>query len=415
MPITVQYYETTGVAMIALYWESTNSQAKQIIPSSALYYKQSEVPITGDAYMIAAEDVPTAPTNLAQDGPATYDHTSLTLTWSAPVDTGCLAVLGYKYQYKGATASSSPLTWTDAPHTTMNGANTGGTISQLVAGEPIKLRIVARNHLGYGTPSKEITLTPAKKPSAPGPVLVPPEPHAYGGDYLVLTWTAPTDTGANDNTKIALTKYMLEVDEQFGLGFVPLVEFDASIDGPFSATMTYTHTNLILGHPYQYRVKAENLMGYGAYSAPSPDSPHGYIPRSAPGKPPSAPKLVPEHSTRTEIVISPDPIIDNTGGSAITGYNVYVDDGNDGPFGGPYPATAESTPSPPGPPGTTWRFSTAALPIAPTTGKIYKFKYSAVNVAGESPLSDELSVLLAEVPTAPQGLRRIDSATLPAG
>lgn len=53
----------------------------------------------------------------------------------------------------------------------------------------------------------------------------------------------------------------------FGQGFVPLIVFDASIDGPFPSTMTFTHSNLILGHGYQYRVMASNLMGYGAYSS----------------------------------------------------------------------------------------------------------------------------------------------------
>jgi hypothetical protein len=47
--------------------------------------------------MIDAIDVPQAPTNLAQDGPLTYAHTSLTLTWDAPVDTGCLSIVSYKY------------------------------------------------------------------------------------------------------------------------------------------------------------------------------------------------------------------------------------------------------------------------------------------------------------------------------
>lgn len=97
MPITVQYYETTGLAMVALYWQST-SQTRTIIPTSALYYKLSEIPISGDSFMINAIDVPQAPTNLAQDGIPTYSHYSLTLTWSAPLDTGCLPIIGYKYQ-----------------------------------------------------------------------------------------------------------------------------------------------------------------------------------------------------------------------------------------------------------------------------------------------------------------------------
>lgn len=31
--------------------------------------------------------------------------------------------------------------------------------------------------------------------------------------------------------------------------------------------MAYKHENLINGHAYTYRVKAENLMGYGVYSS----------------------------------------------------------------------------------------------------------------------------------------------------
>jgi len=116
--------------------------------------------------------------------------------------------------------------------------------------------------------------------------------------------------------------------------------------------------------------------------------------------------LVPEDSDRNEIVIRYDPIIENTGGSAILQYNVYVDNGLDGPFSGPYTSSAN---------GMTMLFSTNLLPVAPTTGRIYRFKYSSVNVHGESELSDELSVLLAEVPTAPTQLHRIDSEILPAG
>lgn len=262
----------------------------------------------------------------------------------------------------------------------------------------MKLRIVARNSLGYGNPSEPIELVPSTRPSAPGPVLVT----TYGGDYLELQWAAPTDTGANDALTLPLTRYMLEVDEQFGQGFVTLFEFDADIDGPFASVMAFTHSNLILGHPYQYRVKAENLMGYGVYSSIA----QSYIPRQIPGKPPTAPVLVPELSDRTELVIQYAAITENTGGSPILQYSVYVDDGLDGPFSGPYVSMGS---------GMTMRFSTNLLPTSPVTGRIYRFKYTATNIAGESELSDELSVLLAEVPSTPLNLHRIDSATLPAG
>jgi hypothetical protein len=159
----------------------------------------------------------------------------------------------------------------DAPSQSVVGANTVGTVSSLVSGQSVKLRIVARNSLGYGNPSEPIELVPSRRPSAPGPVQVT----TYGGDYLELQWAAPLDTGANDDTTLPLMKYMLEVDEQFGQGFVSLFEFDAELEGPFASVMVYTHSNLILGHPYRYRVMAQNLMGYGEYSSIA----QSYIPR----------------------------------------------------------------------------------------------------------------------------------------
>jgi hypothetical protein len=116
--------------------------------------------------------------------------------------------------------------------------------------------------------------------------------------------------------------------------------------------------------------------------------------------------LVPEESDRFEIVISYDPIVENTGGSAILKYYVYVDDGLDGLFEGPY--TSESN-------GMTMKFSTNQLAGPFYAGRIYRFKYSSENIAGESEISEELSVLLAEVPKAPTQLHRIDSEILPAG
>jgi hypothetical protein len=50
-----------------------------------------------------------------------------------------------------------------------------------------------------------------------------------------------------------------------------------------------------------------------------------------------------------------------------------------------------------------------------TTGRIYRLKYSATNVAGEGDLSPEVQILLAETPSAPVDLRRISIWELPAG
>jgi hypothetical protein len=118
------YYDTTGVAMVSLFWQSS-SQTQQVIPSSSYYYKQSEVPITGDAFMIDAQYTPMKPLSLTQGDSTTFSATSLTLTWAAPSDDGCLPILDYKIQ------SYDGVTWNDE---TLGIVGTTGTVSGLTAG-----------------------------------------------------------------------------------------------------------------------------------------------------------------------------------------------------------------------------------------------------------------------------------------
>lgn len=64
-------------------------------------------------------------------------------------------------------------------------------------------------------------------------------------------------------------------------------------------------------------------------------------------------------------------------------YNVYIDDGNDGPFG----AAIDN--------GLNLSFDTLPNSIILTSGLTYRFKYSGVNIQGEGPLSDEVAILMA--------------------
>lgn len=107
-----------------------------------------------------------------------------------------------------------------------------------------------------------------------------------------------------------------------------------------------------------------------------------------PDKPSTAPTNVAASTTATVINIVYNALnIDQSGGSPITNYNVYIDDGNDGAFGAAISNTLATT------------YSTSALTL--TAGKVYRFKYSAVNVEGEGPHSDEVAILMASVPTVP--------------
>ena len=207
----------------------------------------------------------------------------------------------------------------------------------------------------------------------------------------MLSWDVPSNTGANDDVTVVITDYALEVDEGFGSGFVRINDI------PYTTTSFY-HQNLIQGHLYSYRVKAQNLMGFGEYSAS-----FSYIPRDVPAKPPTAPRNLPLQTNRNVIFLEFDQLApEDQGGSAIFSYNIYIDDGADGPFVGPYTVLPSLT---------TWDTQSLIL----TTGLIYRFKYSATNIHGEGPLSEEFSILIAEKPSAPTLFTRVDKTTLPAG
>ena len=130
-------------------------------------------------------------------------------------------------------------------------------------------------------------------------------------------------------------------------------------------------------------------MGFGALS-----SIFSFIPRNVPNKPPSAPRNVKERTNRLTLFVEYDTVAED-GGAAITDYNIYIDDGLDGTFQGPLANGAELR---------TWDSSSLTL----VTGRIYRLKYSTTNIHGESELSNEVSILLAEKPDAPSSLTRIE-------
>ena len=134
-------------------------------------------------------------------------------------------------------------------------------------------------------------------------------------------------------------------------------------------------------------------MGYGEYS-----SEFVYIPRSVPEKPTNGPRNT-ESTTQTVLDIEFDRVIED-GGEEISQYNIYVDDGLDGDFGGPY--TVKNA--------LTWNSQGTLNSLV--TGRQYRVKYSSSNIHGESSLSDETVILLAIAPTMPSNLARIDEKIL---
>lgn len=66
-----------------------------------------------------------------------------------------------------------------------------------------------------------------------------------------------------------------------------------------------------------------------------------------------------------------------------------MDNGDDGAFSnGPYDVTDLSL----------LKFDTSSPPVSLTAGLTYRFKFLANNAEGDGPLSDEVAILVAEVP-----------------
>ena len=370
VPIKVEYYEITGDAFVFLEWTSA-SQSQEIIPATQFYSPEaSALPITGSTVVSSSIYSPMKIISVTQGVSTTYAANSLTIEWKAPTDYGCSAITGYDVTLDDGIAV-----------TTTVGVVTSTTITSLTPGQAYLVTVQAINSVNTGIASAAITLTPSILPIAPASISV----SLYEQNALTLTWPIPTDTGIGD-TSVAITQYRLEVDQGYGDGFVILSE---------QTTLSYKHGGLIAGHTYKYRVSAQNFLGYGPVSTE-----YSFMPIVVPAKPTNPPTNIASLTTQTQIHIQYTAVEDD-GGSPVTQYNIYIDDGNDGPFG---PAIAN---------GLSLTYDTSALSLV--SGKTYRFKYSAVNSQGEGNLSNEVAILLAELPGQPQNFARIDEISLSAG
>ncbi len=156
--------------------------------------------------------------------------------------------------------------------------------------------ITALNSEGESVVSTEISVVPGQVPSPPQNLSA-----TYSNQQVDLSWDVPTDDGG-------LTVFQYHI-------------FNAtSIGGPYtelgvSSTTSYTHTGLINGQTYFYKVTAENTKGQ------SDDS---EIISVTPAIPPSAPTNLVGIAGNKTIDLTWDPIV-NDGGSPLIGYNIYRD------------------------------------------------------------------------------------------
>lgn len=222
---------------------------------------------------------PSAPTNL-QVTPAANGQ-SAAVTWSPPSSDGGSAVTGYTVSRTGGT----PVDLGVAGNHTWTGLTPGTTYLFSVA---------AKNVIGTG-PTASHSVTMPASPSAPAELVVTP---AANGQSATVTWSPPASDGGSAVTGYTLTR----------TGGTPA---DLGVVG------SHTWTGLTPGSAYTFMVTAKNAVGPGAQASASASMP------TTPGAPAIGTAKSGKPGGKKTAKISWSAPAD-TGGSALTGYQVLV-------------------------------------------------------------------------------------------
>lgn len=280
---------------------------------------------------------PSAPQNVT----VTHDDQQVDLTWEAPLDDGGLAIFRYRI-YRSTSFGGTYSEIGNSP--TLSFSDSG-----LTNGQIYYYKVRAENPKGLGDNSTIVNGTPAT---------IADPPTGLGGTVgdksVNLSWTPPSGNGGS-----AITKYLIY------RGGTNIANVTFGIN-------SYVDSGLTNGQAYTYIVKALNGEGLSIDS-----NSVNLTPVSTPG--------APTNLTATK----GDEIVDlswtasgETGGSAITFYNIYRN--------GTYVETIPST-------------STTYQDSGLTNGMNYVYTISANNSIGEGPQSLSDNAIPRTIPDIPSG------------
>lgn len=189
---------------------------------------------------------------------------------------------------------------------------------------------------------------------------------SYQNGQVPLQWNAPGYTGTS-----SITSYNIYRSTTAGSIGTRVASTSAT---------TYTDTGLTNGTNYYYQVTAVNSSGESAPSTPQASA----TPATTPG-PPTSVSAAPGNTT---VTVNWSPPASN-GGAAITGYNVYRSTAS-GVQGTKVASVSGST--------------TSYTDTGRINGTTYYYEVTAVNPAGEGPVSSQVSATPATPPGAPTAL-----------
>ncbi|MEC7001362.1 MAG: fibronectin type III domain-containing protein, partial [Actinomycetota bacterium] len=299
----------------------------------------------GEGARSTALSVSTSPPAPGSVASVSQTTSSITLSWSAPVVTTGSAVTGYNvYINDGSNADPSTVVSCggDALSTTC-------TASGLTGGVSYRFQVSALSTTGESDRSSVLTQL-----TAPAEVVANSMTFdSITMTSMVLTWSAPSGTAA--------TGYIVYRDD--GDDQTPsIVAFEG-------AALTATVSGLAGGTSYNYMVAALSEAGVGDVSGVSRQS-------TSPASPLG---LSSDTQTSTSITLSWSASV-VSGGSAVTSYKVYANDGSSVAAALSQSAVA-----------TTDGSTTVATVSQLSPGLLYSFAVSAVSDAGEGEQSTVLA------------------------
>lgn len=216
-----------GTCSLVAYQAGDSSASPVILPAEtpgsftvlAAYYEPTE------------PGVPTGLTLVPGSG-------QISLSWTAPVDTGYTSLTDYSIQYKASTSSS----WIPF----IDGVSTGTTaiITGLTNGTTYNVRVAAVNSVGTGAYTATSSAVPATIPGAPTSLSA-----TKSGTSATLTWTAPASTGGSAITDYRV-EYKLSTDATW-------TTFTDSVTSTTGATVT----GLNSADAYDFQVTTINAVG----------------------------------------------------------------------------------------------------------------------------------------------------------
>lgn len=336
------------------------------------YYRVSAINSVGAGTQSEVSATPkdtTTPTVTA----TAISPTAITLTWVAPSQTYKQSITGYKIEEKISQDSYKVI------QDNVGSVNTY-TITGLTTGKTYTYVVSAYFTLGSSPRSSDATATPLSTSNA-----VPPTPTStttvnpptnlvvtpVSPTQINLSWTAPS-------TSSTIVGYKIEVKKG-------PAQFETLTPSTQNSTTKYSHTKLVTGTTHVYRIYAITSSGTSLSSVEVSATPTASTivipPPSVPinTKPPIPPTLSANLVSPTQINLYwSTPSI--TGGAEVTGYKIEYKIGQDS-----YRTLTSKT-------------STTTYSHTGLLANTYSYRIYAINVAGLSVASNEVSIKTADPP-----------------